>query len=256
MPGPNARVHVGPDDKVSSSSPVLTDMIVERDDTILWFLAVDPDGKHETGDAERWQNSLTVTHDPREVMGKRTVSLTVKPRGQIRWNVDGTNPREGKLYEKPIEVPGEGELTLYVYAEDAGVSVTKTFTIRPVTGGKAVIDPDKPASVRRKFKLATTEETFIALRAAKRTNTVFGNGVSVTAGKGDVSALTRFGPGAELTANDVEAFITAARLAIANDTAEVEFGFGEMSFDSGRQLKEFLEEVAAVITVDSAEVVQ
>ncbi|MCJ2077672.1 DUF499 domain-containing protein [Methylobacterium sp. E-016] len=254
--GPNARVHVGPDDKVSSSSPVLSDMIVERDDTVLWFLAVDPDGKHETGDPERWQNSLTITHDPREIMGKRTVALTVKPRGQIRWNLDGTNAREGKPYNKPIEVPGDGELTLYVYAEDAGVSTTKTFTIRPVTGGKAIIDPDKPASVRRKFKLATTEETFITLRAAKRTNTMFGNGVSVTAGKGDVSALTRFGPGANLTAQAIETFVAAARQALANETAEIEFGFGEMSFGSGRELTEFLEEVGAVVTVDPAEVVQ
>lgn len=254
--GPNARVHVGPDETVSTSSPVLTDLIVERDDTVLWFLAVDPDGKHETGEPERWQNSLSITHDPREVMGKRTVAVTVKPRGQIRWNLDGTNVREGKLYDKPIEIPGEAEQTLYVYAEDAGVTATKTFTIRPPSGGKATIDPDKPASVRRRFKLATTEETFIALRAGKRTNAVFGNGVSVTAGKGDVSALTRFGPGADLTSAAIEAFVTASRQALANEMAEVEFGFGEISFSSGRELGEFLEEVGGIVTVDPAEVVQ
>ena len=122
----------------------------ESDATVLWFLAVDPTGAHETGPPVKWTNTLTLTYDPKEVMGKRTVALTVKPRGEIRWNLDGTNVKEGKLYAGPIDVPGETEATLYVYAEDQGVSATKNFTIRPVTGGKATIDPAKPATSARR----------------------------------------------------------------------------------------------------------
>ena len=70
---------------MSASSPAVPDFTFETDETVLWFLAVDPEGKHETGPAEKWTNTLTITHDPKEVMGKRTVTLTVKPRGEIRF---------------------------------------------------------------------------------------------------------------------------------------------------------------------------
>src|SRR5262249_52983965 len=137
--GPNARIHVAPGPDVSERSPVVEDAIIQRDDTVLWFLAVDPDGKHRTGPPEKWGNSLSITHEPKEVMGQRTVALDVKPRGVLRWNLDGTNVREGKVYTGPVALPGDGEVTVYAYAEDAGVSETKSFTIRARTGGRAEI---------------------------------------------------------------------------------------------------------------------
>jgi hypothetical protein len=88
--GPNVRIHVASTPDVSPASPVVPDWIIERDDTVLWFLAVDPDGKHQTGPAQKWINTLSMTYEPREVMGKRSVALTVKPRGKIRWNIDAT----------------------------------------------------------------------------------------------------------------------------------------------------------------------
>ena len=192
----------------------------------------------------KWTNTLTITHDPKEVMGKRTVTLTVKPRGEIRWNLDGTNVKEGKVYTGPIDIPGEGEATIYAYAEDAGVSVSKNFTIRPVTGGKATIDPGKPATVAKKTKLATTDDTFVTIRAGKRTRANFGNGIGVTVGKGDKNAPRASGPGLRLSSDAIEAFIGAARAAIGDESADVEFSFGEFKFASGADLTEFLQETS------------
>jgi hypothetical protein len=171
-------------------------------------------------------------------------------------NLDGTNVKEGKLFTGPIEIPGDAEATLYAYAEDAGVSVSKTFTIRPVTGEKATIDPAKPATVAKKTKLATTADIFITIRAGKKTKAVFGRGVVVTVGKGDKNATTRFGPGTTLSPEAVEAFITAARAAIGEETAEVEFTFGEFKFSSGAELTEFLEATSEQIKVEPEEVQQ
>jgi hypothetical protein len=254
--GDKVRIHYSEKDDVSAASPVVPDLTFESDATVLWFLAVDPGGKHTTGAAEKWTNSLSITHDPKEVMGKRNVTLTVKPRGEIRWNIDGTNVKEGNVYTGPIDIPGEGEVTLYTYAEDAGVSVTKPFTIRPVSGGKATIDPGKPATVTRKMKLATTTDTFITIRAGKKTKAVFGNGLVITVGKGDNNAITRFGPGSTLSPEAVEAFITAARAAIGDEKADVEFAFGVFKFASGAELTEFLEATSDQIKVDPAEVQQ
>ena len=194
--GPKAQIHYASTPDVSASSPTVPDVVFESDATVLWFLAVDPEGKLPTGDAEKWTNTLTLTHQPKEVMGKRTVTLDVKPRGTIRWNLDGTNVKEGSAYTGPIEIPGDKETTLYAYAEDAGHR-----------GQEGLHDPrsvrrqgdDRPgqASHRRagRSSLSTTIETFGALRAAKKTKATFGNGVSVTVGRGDKNATTRFGPG-------------------------------------------------------------
>ncbi len=254
--GDKVRIHYAPTDAVSASSPAVPDLTFETIETVLWFLAVDPEGKHETGLAEKWTNTLTITHDPREVMGKRTVTLTVKPRGEIRWNLDGTNVKEGKVYTGPIDIPGDGETTIYAYAEDAGVSVSKNFAIRPVTGGKATIDPGKPATVAKKTKLATTADTFVTIRAGKKNRATFGNGVVVTVGKGDKNATTRFGPGTDLAPDAIEAFIGAARTAIGDESADVEFTFGEFKFASGADLTEFLQETSEQIKVDPEEVQQ
>jgi len=254
--GSKARVHYTTDETVSTTSPLIPDQIFETEATVLWFLAVDELGKHHTGPAEKWSNMLTLTHEPKEVMGKRSVTLDVKPRGQIRWNIDGTNPREGKPYTGPIEIPGNEEVVVYAYADDAGVSVQKNFTIRPSIGGKATIDPEKPATVRKRFTLATTVDTFTALRAAKKSKVRFGNGISIKVGKGDLSATTRFGPGITLSPDAAEGFITASHSALNDDAADVEVGFGEIACGSGRELEEFLHEVAELVPVEPTEVEQ
>lgn len=253
--GPKAQIHYASTPDVSASSPTVPDVVFESDATVLWFLAADPEGKLPTGDAEKWTNTLTMTHQPKEVMGKRTVTLDVKPRGTIRWNLDGTNVKEGTAYTGPIEITSDKETTLYAYAEDAGIEVRKDFTIRAPSGGKATIDRAKPATVARKIKLSTTIETFGALRAAKKTKATFGNGVSVTVGRGDKNATTRFGPGTVLSAEAIEAFIASARAAIGEEAADAEIGFGEFKFGSGADLEEFLKEFGE-IKIDPSEVQQ
>jgi hypothetical protein len=253
--GPKPQIHFAKTSDVSASSPLVPDVVFDSDETVLWFLAVDPEGKLPTGEPEKWTNTLSLTHQPKEVMGKRTVTLDAKPRGAIRWNLDGTNVKEGKEYKGPIDIPGEKDVTLYAYAEDAGIEVRKEFTIRAPSGGKATIDPAKPAVVTRKIKVATTSETFRVIKAAKQTKASFGNGVSVTVGKGDKNATTRFGPGSVLSGEAIEAFITAARAAIGDEAAEAEVGFGEFKFGSGADLEEFLKG-CDVIKVDPSEVQQ
>ena len=127
--GPSGRVHYSTGPDVSAASPVIPDTIFPTGETALWFLAVDPDGGHQTGDPVRWSNKLNLTHQPRTLPGKRLVELTVKPRGVIRWNTTGANPKEGQPYTGPIELTGNAEVTIYAYAEDQGVSTQRNFLI-------------------------------------------------------------------------------------------------------------------------------
>ena len=251
--GQNARVHVAATQNVSSSSPVVPDMIVERDDTVLWFLAVDPDGKHETGEPVKWANTLTLTHQPKEVMGKRTVELTVKPRGTIRWNIDGTNAREGKIYSGPISINGDAEVRVYAYAEDAGIEVTKTFPIRPAAAGSIPIDPTRPVVIMKRQKIATIKEVFGTLKALKSAHGKLKGNLSATVGLGDVNATTRFGPQTTLSAEAMESFLGAARNSLGDDTAEVEIGFSEIHFETGREMEEFVTEVGWLVAPSEVE---
>ena len=65
----------------------------------------------------RWENKLTLTHERVTLPGgKRRVSLTVKPRGVIRWNITAANPKEGEVYSEPIDLAGD---TDYGHMHDA-----------------------------------------------------------------------------------------------------------------------------------------
>lgn len=254
--GERGRIHFDTTDVVSDTSPVVPDNIFETRETVLWFLAVDPDGKCPTGPAVRWTNILTLTYQPKEVMGKRTVTLDVKPKGTIRWNLEGTTPREGHLYEGPIQIPGDGEVTIYAYAEDNGISVTKNFTVHAVTGGKPTIDKTKPASLpKKKIKLSRIEEITSVIKAGKATKATF-TGVNIVVGTGVQTATTRFGVGTILSSEAIDAFVKSARSALCNETADVELTISDFRFTTGQMLEDFLEQVAGIITVDPSEVDQ
>jgi len=50
------RVHYAPNCRYSGQ-PTIRDTIFETNETVLWFLAIDPDAAHETGDPLRWKTN-------------------------------------------------------------------------------------------------------------------------------------------------------------------------------------------------------
>jgi hypothetical protein len=72
--GQHGRVHYAKDSNVTVDSPFISDAIYETDETVLWFLAIDPDREHETGEPTRWSNKLTLTHQPVVLPGGPTAS--------------------------------------------------------------------------------------------------------------------------------------------------------------------------------------
>jgi hypothetical protein len=239
--GKSGRVHYGASSAVGASSPTVPDTIWKTDATALWFVAIDPDGQHETGDPVKWTNKLTLTHQPRTGGGKRMVELTVKPRGQIRWNTTGVNPREGVVYDGPIKLDGTDAVTIYAYAEDQGVSVTRNFNIPALDQKGPAIDKTKPARLRKRVDFRGNADAYKAINNAKALNVKLSGGVSLTVGDGNRSVATRFGSDAVIRADDIEAFITAARLALGNETADVVLRIDDLEFGSGHDLETFLQ---------------
>ncbi|MDX1982043.1 MAG: anti-phage-associated DUF499 domain-containing protein [Bryobacteraceae bacterium] len=240
--GPRGRVHYSKDANVTAESPCVTDTIFETDETVLWFLAIDPDGEHEKGDVKRWENRLHVTHQPVQLPGgKRRVELTVKPRGVVRWNLTGANPKEGTVYTGPIEIPGDAETALYVYAEDQGVGSARTFPIPRADQKGPIIDKKKPARLRKKLDFRGSTETYGALANLEAVQARFSGGVSLTVGEGAKAVSMRFGSETSIQGTIVRKFIDEAREALGNPTADVVLRLEDVKFPSGHDLETFAE---------------
>ena len=79
-PKTGAVIHYGENVAVDEDSPVLDSAEITTDKTHLYFLSVDPSGRHERGEPTIWSNRLNLTYQPNApVNGRRTVELQVKP---------------------------------------------------------------------------------------------------------------------------------------------------------------------------------
>jgi hypothetical protein len=109
----------------------------------MHFLVMDPSGQYETGEVVTWSNKLVLRNRLTEQDGKRTVELLAAPTGEIRYTRDGSEPREGILYDGPVDI-GDGEVLLRAFAEASGLETKVEFRF-PARGTKGVqIDDVKP----------------------------------------------------------------------------------------------------------------
>ena len=152
---------------MSESSPQLTDQTLTTRALRVNFLVVDPSGHYETGDVVTWSNKLVLRNRLTEEGGKRTVELLVAPTGEIRYTLDGSEPREGMLYDKPVDI-GDGEVLLRAFAAASGLEAKAEFRF-PAKGKKGVqIDDVKPGRLvsRTGRKLDSRTRTFEGLKQA------------------------------------------------------------------------------------------
>lgn len=192
-----------------------------------------------------WTNTLTLTHQPRVLPNRhRQVELTVKPRGVIRWNTTGANPRDGEVYTGPIMLNGSGEeITVYAYAEDEGVSATRTFRIPAPDHNGPRTDETKPARLRKHIDFRGAAPSFEAINGAKAVDATLREGVSLTLGEGARTVTIRFGSETRVRPCDLEAFIALSRQVLGNEAADVVLNLKSLDFASGHDLEAFLTKV-------------
>src|SRR5207249_2139070 len=133
-------------------------------------------GQYETGDAVTWSNKLVLRNNLTANRAKRTVELLVAPTGTIRYTLDGSEPREGTHYEKPVEI-ADGDVLLRVFAEAAGLEAKAEFRF-PAKGKRGVqLDELKPGCLvsRTGRKLDSRAKTFEGLKQAGEKSASFEN---------------------------------------------------------------------------------
>ncbi len=235
--GPAPKIYYAEDTPVSESSPRLKDQAYTTTALRVNFLVCDPSGQYETGDPVPWTNKLVLRNELTEKDGKRNIELFVAPMGSIRYTLDGSEPREGMVYEGPISID-DGEVLLRAFAEADKIETKAEFRF-PAKGKKGVqIDEVKPGRLisRTGRKLDSRAKTFEGLKqAAEKSATL--EGIVLTVGQGNHMIAVNVGE-IEVDAAFIEALLNKVLEKFTPETP-VTLTFRKAHFVSGHDLKDF-----------------
>lgn len=240
--GPAPKIHYSEDGPVSESSPQLTDQYLTTSALRVAFFVKDPSNQYDTGDPVSWSNKLVLRNKLTENGGERKVELMVAPKGEIRYTLDGSEPREGTLYKGPIAI-GDNEVRIQVFAHAEGIETKREFTFTAKDQKGVIIDPVKPGKLTATGsgrKLDSRTRTFEGLKIAADKGAEF-QGVNLNIGQGAQMIGITVG---EITveASFVEQLLTKA-LEKFGPEAPITMTFRKANFASGHDLKEFADKL-------------
>lgn len=242
--GNTPRVHYRPDEGVSEQDPAADNLEEFRTaEPTLYFLAIDPDGKHESGDAYLWKAPIKIRHEVHSKPDHRVVELQSTPKAALYYTTDGSGPREGFEYTGPFPIE-DGRVLVQVYAKAGASEQTEKFTIQPSgdDDGRPEIDPHQPIRLQNsKVRLDTTQSVFQVLVDFKDRNVSFTQ-VRLQVGEGEESIEVNFNSRA-VTPAVIESTIESLRKATGDSDAEVQMFIrnGGGDFATGEDLKRFAE---------------
>jgi len=252
--GSHPKVHYATQPTVSEADPEVEDLEAFRTkEPTLYFLAIDTTGAHEPGEPKRWVAKLKIRHQIHEHSDERTVELAVTPSATIRYAIDGTSPRNGRIYDEPFPIPDD-RVTVQVYASAGDATATETFSIGERGSQRAQIDETQPAKlVRQKPRFDTTDTVFNLISEFKERRGVMFHGVVLNIGEGEQAVQVRFHDRA-VTPAMLEQVITALRQNLDEPDALVQLTIRDTAnFETGFDLKAFAEMANIELTPDSVE---
>ena len=239
--GESPVIHYATSASVSSDDKKVEDLDnFSTTESTLYFLVVDPTGKYESGTPTRWVADLKIRHQIEPFADKRKVTLQCTPNADMYFTLDGSNPKDGTIYQEPFEV-GPAASRLLVYALSGEASKTADFQI-PHSGDKTVhIEDAKPASLTsgKRIPLDTTDKVFTVInRFRDQANTRF-KGVRIEIGEGENTVSIRFGE-RQVTAAVIENTVNSLRHALNEVDANVSIAVKDgIDFENGFEAKEF-----------------
>jgi len=170
--GSAPRIHYQEDGTVSTNSPVLSENVLTTKALKVQFLAVDPSGKNQTGDAATWTNRLTIRNNFDE--NTRQLEILVAPRGTIRYTLDGSEARNGTDYSQPLILHDSAQ-SVYVFAECDGIEERRIFQFAEKGVKEIIINMVKPAQIfsLTPKRLDNSAKTYEGLKLAKEKGITF-----------------------------------------------------------------------------------
>jgi hypothetical protein len=190
-----------------------------------------------------------------KVADSRKVELRCTPAAEMRYTLDGTNPKEGPLYTQPFEVPAMGG-TILIAAKAGEVEKSAKIQIPSDGDDRVTIDDGKPARLAesKRVSIDTTDKAFNFIQRFKGRSDTLLRGVQIILGEGENAVQVRFNE-RELTATAIETAIRGIRAALGDEQAAVQILIkGGVSFGDGFALREFAE--VAGVALKSCDVIQ
>jgi hypothetical protein len=180
--------------------------------------------------------------------------LRCTPEAELRYSLDGTNPKEGTLYREPFAVPAAA--TLVLVAARAG-EVEKSARINlPAAGDeRLIIDDGKPARIADSKRIAidNTDKVFGVINTFGDRTDIWLRGVTILIGEGEHAVQIRFNERV-LTPGAIETAIRGLREAIGDPQASVQVSIRRgIDFGDGFALRQFAELVGIGLAVGDVE---
>lgn len=260
--GQTPRIHMAEGTFVNESSSELKDLRFTTTALRLAFVAIDPRGDHPTGDAYVWRNKITLQHTTSPSADGRKVELFARPSAAtIRYTTDGSNPREGTVYEGPFTVTpamarGGSEAMVRAIAidgdlegsEDFRISVQKAKPKDPadpdpvdtVPTLREYVDETRAANLTLDIRQTSTESFFAlagALKDAKAQAVI----AQMQVGLGQEAFSMRLGSDLRLSGEGLSSVVESIRVAVGQPNADVTAHVKAVSFPTGRDLIAFVE---------------
>ena len=242
--GDNPKIYYEEDGPVTLNSQILQDGVLQTNAIRVQFLAVDSTGKNEIGNPCEWKNSLVLRNRLNEV--NRTVELFVAPRGVIKYTLDGSTPRNGITYSRPIPI-GKGKVTIYVFAECDGLETERTFQFAESGNDEVVIIREKPAqlySASSPKRLDSTSKTFEGLKIAKDSHLMF-EMVTLTIGSAPKVVHISMGE-IKIEAEFIEKTILHLQILFSPEVSVI-MQFKKVFADTGHDLEQFAKKLGIEI---------
>ncbi len=161
--------------EATTASMKVENGLFTTDEMEVSFLAVDPTGAHHTGPVVPWKNRITLKYrlyagNKGDKMLELKAAPNVDGKTEIRYTTDGSDPKLGAgKYESPVAIKKGTHLAL-AYAERDGVeSLVLSIPIDwSKADGEKPIDPQKPATWRRRHEFHFTPESYEFIDRLKR----------------------------------------------------------------------------------------
>ncbi len=250
--GPSPRTHYAEDGSVSESSPILTEQTLFTNALRVHLLVVDPSGQYETGDPVTWTNKLIIRNQLHNEKPKRKIELFVAPKGNLKYTLDGKEPRDGTPYTAPFEIPDKETLVM-VFAEADGLEAKSNFTFAEIGDTGIKIDDTKPGKLVNQYggkRLDSRSKTFNGLKEAKEKSVTF-EGIRLEIGQGSQSVSTVIGD-IQVTPDYIESILNVI-LKEFDDNTPITMTFKKANFNSGHDLRQFSESLGINIKQEEVE---
>lgn len=153
----------------TTASAKLDGATLETAELEVSILAVDSTGVHETGDSYTWNNRITLKHRVYQKGDDKQIELRAAPPAPIKYTTDGSDPKvAGATYEGPFTIPSGSPIVLACAERDNIASVAERISISWEQDEEVRVDPNLPATWKRRQQTDSTKATYEVLENLKK----------------------------------------------------------------------------------------